>query len=601
MSDVYFNGKLVGSTEDLIGFAKQIRKARKDGALSNYINVRTHPESDSVFVCLDKNRVRRPLIVIENGKSKLTDELADKFISGEINWDALIKQGVIEYLDAAEEENSLIALDEKELTKEYTHLEIDPAAIFGVTVSLVTYPNFSPTPRILIGQKTQQQGLGFYALNYDVRFDTNTNVLHYPQKPIVRSFMHDVLGDDRVSGQNLVIAVMNYDGYNMRDAVMFNRQSFERGSGRCTHFRPYVAERLRYAGAQMDEIKIPEKDIQGYTTEEDYRFLEEEGIISPEVEVKGGEVLIGRTSPPRFLGKIEAFSTAANTRKDNSVRLRANENGIVSDVIITESQDGNMLVKAKVREDRKPEIGDKYSTRYGQKGVIGRIVDSQDMPFTASGIIPDILFSPNGLFRRMTMNQLLEALGGKVGAMAGRYINGTSFNSENPEELRKELLKLGFREDGTETMYDGRTGSMFTVRIFVGNIYYFRLHHQVADKMQVRSRGPIQLLTRQPTEGKVKEGGTRMGEMEKEALVGHGTSLLIKERFDSDKTQCYICERCGDVAMFDHYKNKAVCINCEGKSKVSPIDMSYAFKLLLDELKSMCIKPKLILKDKFEG
>ncbi|MFH0896496.1 MAG: DNA-directed RNA polymerase subunit B, partial [Candidatus Bathyarchaeota archaeon] len=532
MSDVYFNGKLVGNVDNMNEFATGIRKSRREGVLSHYINVRTQSESDSVFVNVDKNRVRRPLIVVENGKSKLTDELADKFISGETSWEALTKQGVIEYLDAAEEENTLIALDEKDLTKDHTHLEIDPAAIFGVTVSLISYPNFSPTPRILIGQKTQQQGLGYYALNYDVRFDTNVNILHYPQKPIVKTFMQDVMGDDRVFGQNIVIAVMNYDGYNMRDAVIFNRQSFERGLGRSTHFRPYVAEKLRYAGAQMDEIMIPDKDIQGYTTEEDYKFLEADGIISPELDVKGGEVLIGRTSPPRFLGKIEAFSTAANIRKDNSVRLRGNESGTVGEVILTESQDGNMLVKVKVREDRKPELGDKYSTRYGQKGVIGRIVDSQDMPFTASGIVPDILFSPNGLFKRMTINQLLEALAGKVGALAGRYINGTAFNSEDPEELRKELLKCGFTEDGTETMYDGRTGKMFGVRIFVGNMYYFRLHHQVADKMQVRSRGPIQLLTRQPTEGKIKEGGTRMGEMEKEALVGHGTSLLIKERFD---------------------------------------------------------------------
>jgi DNA-directed RNA polymerase beta subunit len=227
------------------------------------------------------------------------------------------------------------------------------------------------------------------------------------------------------------------------------------------------------------------------------------------------------------------------------------------------------------------------------------ILDGKDLPFSADGMVPDIIFSPNGLIKRMTVNYMLEVLGGKTGAMGGRYIDGSTFASEDAESLQKQLLKLGFREDGSEALYDGRTGKQYTARIFVGSLYYLRLYHQVRDKIQSRARGPIQLLTHQPTEGKAKEGGTRFGEMEKETLVGHGASLLLKERFDSDKTIMYICSKCGDLAMFDFYKNKPICEACAGKSKAYPVEISYAFKLFLDELKSLYIRPLLILEDKY--
>jgi DNA-directed RNA polymerase subunit B len=278
--------------------------------------------------------------------------------------------------------------------------------------------------------------------------------------------------------------------------------------------------------------------------------------------------------------------------------VRYGENGVVNKVVVTESEDGAPLIRVDVRETRNPEIGDKFASRHGQKGVVGLVVPEQDIPFTASGIRPDILFSPNGLPKRMTVAHMIEALAGKVGALAGRYINGTSFLSEHASDLRQQLFELGFRDDGTELLIDGRTGKQVPARIFVGNMYYLRLKHQVADKMQSRARGPIALLTRQPTEGKAKEGGLRLGEMEKECFIAHGASLLMKERFDSDKAIIWVCERCGDIAIHDVYKNKAYCL-CGEKTKVAPIEMSYAFKLFIDELKSLHIRPRLRLKDKF--
>ncbi len=599
MSDVYFDGFLMGTVGNLASFANQLRKARRAGKLSSFLNFYVDEDLGSLFIHTDRSRVRRPLIIVENGKSVLTDTEKKKLASGEMRWSDLVKSGVVEYLDAAEEENALIALNESDLTKKHTHLELDPLGIFGLSLSLVPYANFAPTPKTLRGQKTQKQAMGCYAKNFLMRMDVNQDVLVYPHKPITQTFMHKVFDIDKSSGQNIVIAVMNYEGYNMDDATVINRASMERGFGRSLHFRPYAAEKLRYAGGQVDDILIPDKDVQGYTLEGDYRFLTDDGVTYVEADVSGGDVIIGKTSPPRFLGKLENFSTAANIRKDTSIRMRYNETGTVSEVLLTESKDGNFLVKVGVRQPRNIELGDKMSSRAGQKGVVGHIVDPKDMPFTAGGIVPDLIFSPNGLPKRMTVSHMIEILAAKVGALSGRYVDGTAFASENLMELRKELLELGFREDGTETVYDGRTGKKYEAQIFVGSIYYLRLYHQVADRMQSRGRGPIQLLTRQPTEGKVKEGGTRLGEMEKEALVAHGTSLLIKERFDSDRSVVHVCDKCGDLALFDQYKNRAVCLNCGEKSTASPIEMSYAFKLFLDELKSLGIKSQLILKERY--
>jgi DNA-directed RNA polymerase beta subunit len=515
-----------------------------------------------------------------------------------MKWSDLIKEGVIEYLDCLEEENAYIALSETELNKDNTHMEINPISIFGMATSLVPYANYNQSSKLNRGQKTQKQAMGCYTLSFPNRMDTAVNLLHYPQVPLVRTASHSLLGDERSAGQNVVIAIVDYDGYNMSDAIVLNRGSLDRGLGRSTYFRPYTTEKLRYPGGQVDEILIPSKDTQGYTVERDYRFLGEDGIIFPEVEVAGGEALIGKTSPPRFLGKLEAFSSAANIRKDTSIRTRYGESGVVNKVVITEEEGGSMLIKVDVRETRLPEVGDKYSSRHGQKGVIGRVLQETDVPFTASGIRPDIIFAPNGLPKRMTVAHLLEALAGKAGALAGRYIDGTPFINEPASELRDQLLKLGFRDDGTETLYDGRTGREFPARIFVGNMFYLRLKHQVADKVQSRARGPIALLTRQPTEGKAKEGGLRLGEMEKETFIAHGASLLMKERFDSDKAVIWICERCGDIAVHDIYKNKAFCL-CGEKTKVAPVELSYAFKLFIDELKSLHIRPKLKLKERY--
>lgn len=600
MVDVFLNGKFTGTVEDGGLFTQSVKDLRREGTIAQNINVYYDRDASEVFLFSDEGRARRPLIVVKDGKSLLTEKHLKQIAEGEIAWADLLRQGVVEYLDAAEEENALVAATEEQLTAEHTHVEVTPGSLCGLTTALVPHGNYNQSSRLIIGSKNQKQALGFYAANYLQRLDMDSNVLHYPQLPLVKTRIHDLSNyEEHPSGQNMVVAVMCYDGYNMEDGVILNKASVERGLARSTYFRPVTSEEIRYSGGLVDEVCIPDKDIKGYRSEKDYSFLEEDGIIYPEAKVNEGNVVIGRTSPPRFLSSMEEYNLAAATRRESSTTLKHGERGVADFVLITENEEGNKLVEVRLREERVPEIGDKFTSRHGQKGVTGILFPQQDAPFSASGIVPDLIFTPHGVSSRMTISHLIELVGGKVAALAGRFVDGTLFEGETEEKLRGELVDLGFHENGTETFYDGRTGKQMLARIYVGNMYYLRLRHMVANKMQSRARGPIQLLTRQPTEGKAKEGGLRLGEMEKDTFIAHGASLLLKERFDSDRIALPICEKCGLVAVEDHYKRRKYCLMCGEDVDINYVELSYAFKLLLDEIRSVGIYPKLNLKNKY--
>jgi DNA-directed RNA polymerase subunit B' len=600
VSEIFVNGKFTGDVDNGKEFVSQVRASRRSGAITSNVNIFYEEHLNQVFIETNRGRTRRPLIVVKDGIPLLTEKHIKQLQKNEMSWNDLVQQGVIEYIDAAEEENSLVAFDEKELTPEHTHLEITPLAMMGIVTTLVPFGDHNPSARLAIGSKNQKHAIGFYAANFPARLDMDVNLLHTPQVPIVQSIMHELSGyEAHPSGQNIVVAVMSYKGYNMEDAVILNRGSIERGFARSSYFRPAVAEELRYSGGLMDNICTPDKEVKGYKSEKDYRLLENDGIIYPEAQVREEDVIIGKTSPPRFLSSLEEYSLSSNIRRESSVALRHGEEGVIDFVIVTENEEGNKLVQVRIRDQRIPEIGDKFCSRHSQKGVVGLIVPESDMPYSSSGIVPDMLFSPHSIPSRMTIAHLLELVGGKMGALAGRQVDGTTFESEPEEAMRRELLSLGFRENGTETLYNGITGEKMEAKIFIGSMYYLKLKHMVANKIHSRARGPIQLLTRQPTEGRAKEGGLRLGEMEKDTFVAHGASLLLKERFDSDKTVVPICENCGIIAIHDTYKDKRYCPICGDNVDVNDIEISYAFKLILDEFKSLGIYPKLVLKNKY--
>ena len=597
MTEVFLDGRYIGNTNEPEKLVKEIREMRRKGMISSQINVAYLPQFDEVKILSDSGRVRRPLIIVENGKPKLTQEHIEKLRKGELKWEDLIKNGIIEYLDAEEEENCYIALRPEDLTPEHTHLEIDPATILGLSASFIPYPEFNRGDRVNYGAKMIGQSIGLFSTNYLSRVDTKSNIMIYPQTPLVQTHAHKVIKyENHPSGANVIIAVVSFEGYNMEDAIIINESSIQRGLFWSYMFRTYEAEQKRYMGGQEDIIGIPEPGVRGYAGEDAYKHLPEDGIVNPETIVTSDQVLIGRISPLRFLGTMDQFITGIENIRETSVRLRHGDSGIVDRVLLTETADGTKLVKVVVRDLKIPEIGDKFASRHGQKGVIGLIVPQEDMPFTEDGIVPDLVFNPHGIPSRMTMGQLLEIIAGKVAALSGNYIYSPPFSPMKEEDLRSMLEAYGFRNDGKETMYDGRTGKKFKAQIFIGSCFYQKLDHLVSNKIHARSRGPVTLLTKQPTEGRSKEGGLRLGEMEKDCLIAHGAALVLKERFDSDKTTIPVCSECGLVAINDRIRNKKYCPVCKD-SKILEVEMSYAFKLMLDELKSMLIYPRIILKE----
>lgn len=590
---VIVDGTPKGYVDDLF-VIEELRKKRRNDIISNQINVTYLPVVNEVRINTDGGRVRRPLLILDGGKHKLATEQFEKLASGELKWSNMLKTGVIEYLDADEEDGSLVALTEKYLEDghPYTHMELTPVVMLGISASLLPFAQHNRGDRVNFGAKMVGQAVGIYQSNYLVRTDTKSNVLVYPQLPLVETITVDTSGlAQHPAGHNVVIAVMTYHGYNMEDSIVFNKASIERGLFRSVFYRIYMGEERRYWGGQEDRIGLPDKDVRGYKSEADYARLNEDGMLAPEAQVTGGDVLVGKTSPMRFLSATELMGGIANMR-DTSICMRPSERGVVDRVFAMETINGTHLIKMAVRDLRIPELGDKFASRHGQKSVIGLIVNEEDMPFSASGHIPDVVFNPHSIPSRQTVGQMLEILAGKTTALNGKKMDATAFSSMPEHDIRAMLHSLGFRSDGKETMYNGQTGEKYAVEIFIGENYYQKLDHMVANKLQARSRGPVTLLTRQPTEGKAKEGGLRLGEMEKDCLIAHGAVLTLKERFDSDKVTVPVCRKCGVTAVWDKAKNANVCPLCKDTDVVD-VDMSYAFKLLLDELKTMLIYPKL--------
>ncbi len=594
--DVFFNGRFIGFVQNANDFVKKVRDARRASQLPKEISVRLDHRLDQITMSTEVGRVLRPLIVVENGVSKIKDEHYFLLEENKIKWSDLVAEGFIEYIDAAEEDNALIAPRPEEIINDHTHLEIDSVSIFGLITSLVPFANHDQQSRLNKGSKTLKQSLGIYAANYLVRLDTDVSILHYPQKPLVRSFVYDTL-EVYPAGQNLVVAIMPFEGFNMEDAIVLNRASIDRGMGRSTYFRPYTSTELQYAGGLSDQITVPDKDVSGYRTEASYRFLEDDGIAYPEADMGPGDVIIGKITPPKFLSEAKDISIQA--KKEASSAIRQEERGTVDAVFVTVDQEGNKISQVRTRDSRLPEPGDKFSAPHGQKGVVGHIADPEDIPFTGKGVKPDLMFNPHGIPSRMSVGYLIELLAGKTAALTGKIIDATPFTGKSVEELEKHLRELGFSYDGKETMYNGINGKKMEAKIYIGNMYYLKLKYMVKNKMHARASGKVALLTRQPIEGRARGGGLRLGEMEQQALAGHGAALLLKERYDSDKTVVHICKTCGHLTYEDTIRGKISCDLC-GSNEVEPIEVSYAFKLLVDELLGLGVHTGFELKNKYE-
>jgi DNA-directed RNA polymerase subunit B len=676
-SRVHVNGDIFGLHKRPQKLVSQFKRRRRQGKIRHEVSIRHDTENKDVFINTDRGRILRPLLVIENGSLTLSKAHLDALRSNELDFNDLVRSGVVEWVDAEEEEDLLIAprpydlpshspknkrpinpdkvewlnLGEHDIThaklaaeihlpngktiiekfkiplnyyqddmdalkrKEkkgntvliFTHVEIDPQLILGVCASLIPYPEHNSTPRVTGGTAMVKQSLGLSSANYRLRPDTRAHIMHYPQRSIVGTrAMDSTKFNQRPGGQNLVVAIMSHHGYNMQDAIVMNKASVERSMGRSSFMRTYNAENKRFPGGQEERIEIPGTgldEIKGLKSWDSYSHLERDGLPIPEtfLSTAKGEnpVLVGKTSPPRFLEEAHGAFLQAQERRESSMNVRHGEYGWVDNVFVTESLDSGRLVRITLRSNKIPELGDKFASRHGQKGIIGRLVDQEDMPFTEDGVIPDILINPHAIPSRMTVAHVLEMIGGKVGSMETRRIDGTAFTGEKEESLRSGLLRNGFNHTGRESMVNGETGESYPAEVFVGVIYYQRLHHLVSSKLHARSRGRVQILTRQPTEGRARQGGLRFGEMERDCLISHGASMVIKDRLlgESDGIDLFVCAQSGHIAWYDPRKRTYVSpIHGDG-AEVYKIQTSYAFKLLLDEMKSLGVAMRLELED----
>ncbi|MFW6063998.1 MAG: DNA-directed RNA polymerase subunit B [Candidatus Natronoplasma sp.] len=642
---VYLNGDLVGVVKDPEEFVKNVRYERRKGGISGQVNLRYDEKMNEVIVNSDEGRVRRPLLVIEDGSVNFSTDVIEELEQGKRNVDSLFEDGFVEWIDAEEEEDIYVALYpfdlpdkcneceeplseadlkwtnmgsgediakiecrrcggkmevESNIEEEHTHMEVDPLLMLGASTGLVPFAEHNAAPRCSMGANMMKQSLGLNASNYRTRPDTREHLLHYPQLSLMQTETMDLVNyNKRPAGQNFVVAVMPYHGYNMEDAIVMNRAAIDRALGRSTFFRTYTAEERKYPGGQEDEFQIPDPDVRGARSDQQYSKLDKDGLISPETKVDGGEVIVGKTSPPRFLEE-DTDLMAPQKRRETSEIVRPREKGWIDSIMLTESEDGSRVVKTKIRDQRIPELGDKFTSRHGQKGVIGKMVEPEDLPFTEEGVVPDLIVNPHAMPSRMTVAHMLEMLGGKVGSLEGRFIDSTPFSGESEDALKEALREAGFKSNGTEILYDGRSGEMLEAEIYMGVIYYQKLHHMVSNKLHSRSRGPVQILTRQPTEGRSRKGGLRFGEMERNCLIGHGTAMVIKDRLldQSDGTTEYICGNpdCGHIAILDS-NGELRCPVCGEKSDVYQIQTSFAFKLLMDELRSLGVTMRLNVED----
>ena len=604
---VFVDGKLLGYYHDGQKLAEMVRQLRRTSKIHPHIGValvknENKGSTKRLYVSCNAGRIIRPLIIIKDGKPLLTDEMIQSLKDKKISWFDFLKMGVIELLDSDEEENCFMTLDENKIGK-HTHLEIFPSAILSAAASIIPYPESNQSPRVTYFSAMSKQGVGFSTPMKNTSPYVRQHVMLYPQIPIVKTKAMKPLGiEDRPAGQNVCIAVLPFDGYNIEDAIVFNKSSVQRGLGRSFFYRIYRGNEVQYPGGAHDNFEVPSPDdnISGYKGSHAYRLLDEsDGVVAPGAEVKPGDTLIGRTSPPRFMDEFSEFSAEFPHKRDTSINMRPTESGVVDDVILTQSGDGSKMYKVRTRNMRIPEIGDKFASRHGQKGVCGILANAEDLPYTELGMSPDVMINPHAFPSRMTVGQLIESVCGKAAALRGESFDGSAFVGDRVDVAKSVLEANGFKHTGKEIMYDGRSGKKFEVEVFIGIVYYLKLQHMVADKMQARARGSVHIMTRQPTAGKAKGGGLRFGEMERDCIIAYGASMILKDRLldESDRSEVLVCERCGLMAYHDLKLRRYLCRVCGRRSRVAKVSIAYAFKLLLQEMQGLNIAPRLLLRD----
>lgn len=592
---VFVNGTPTAMSRYPKQFLTAFRRLRRSRRISEFISVFINHHHQAVYIATDEGRVCRPLIVVENGRSKVTARYLKALRNGTMGFDDFLKRGLVEYLDVNEENDALIAMYESDISSKTTHLEIEPFTILGAVAGLIPYPHHNQSPRNTYQCAMGKQAIGAIATNQFLRVDSLLYTLVYPQKPLVKTRTIELVKYDKLpAGQNAIVAVMSYSGYDIEDALVLNKASVDRGLGHCQVFRKYVAYLKKYANGTRDRLMRP--DVENGVPIKAHALLDQDGLPMVGEKVSQGEVMINKGKPNNAMSTgLTGSDAGTNLTIPEPVKYKFADPAYIDKVMMTRMESGNDLIKVLTRQTRIPEVGDKFSSRHGQKGVCGIIAEQADMPFTDQGIVPDIIMNPHGFPSRMTVGKMLELISGKAGVLTGHFEYGTAFSGSKLDDMAALLTQHGFSASGKDYMTSGITGEPIPAYVFTGPIYYQKLKHMVADKIHARAQGPRALLTRQPTEGRARDGGLRLGEMERDCLIAYGASQLLLERLmlSSDRHEVEVCQECGFMGQRDW------CQRCRRRGTVVKMTMPYAAKLLVQELVSMNIKTRLVLGDEW--
>ena len=612
---VFINGAWVGISETPVELYKELKEKKARGIINIYTSIVFDFKSNEIRICNDGGRLTRPVLRVRDNKAILTRDVIDKLVAKEITWNDLltncrISESVIEYIDPEEQNFANIAMKTKNdylhpvgSKNTYTHCEIHPSTIFGVLASCIPYPDHNQAPRNTYQCAMAKQAMGVYSTNFDQRMDKTAYVLCYPSRPLVDTRVMNFIQLNKVpSGCQIHVAIMSHTGYNQEDSILINKASIERGLFMTTVYHTEKDEDKNIIRDEIIRCKPDPTKTKGVKFG-NYDKLNQQGFIPENSLVENRDVIIAKTVP---IKENRNDPTKTVKYEDQSKTFRTTEETYIDKNYTGRNGDGYNFAKVRVRTLRKPVLGDKVSSRHGQKGTVGNIIPECDMPFSKNGIRPDIIINPHAIPSRMTIGQLKETLLGKVLLELGLFGDGTSFGNLDVKTIAKELQKQGYESYGNEVLYNGLTGEQLETNIFIGPVFYQRLKHMVSDKQHSRSIGPMVNLTRQPAEGRSRDGGFRVGEMERDVMLAHGMSRFCRERlYDaSDKYSMHVCKRCGMTASYNDGSNRQMfskddftvhlCKTCDNKTDFARVEVPYAYKLMSQELQTINVASRLI-------
>ena len=600
---VFINGVWYGISEDPIVHYQQLKKLKYQGIINIYTSIVFDIKNLEIRVCNDAGRLCRPLLKVKDGKILLTPQIVEDLKQGSLQWEDLftsckLEESVIEYVDAEEQSFSLIAtkVEEINVQSRFTHCEIHPSTIFGVIASCIPFPDHNQSPRNTYQSAMGKQAIGVFATNFNERMDKTAYVLNYPTRPLVDTRFMNLIELNKIpSGCNINVAIMSYTGYNQEDSLLVNKGSIDRGLFQANIYHTEKDEdKQKINGDEEIRCKPDPNNTKGLKFA-NYNKVNAEGLIPENTLVENRDIIISKKIP---IKENRNDHTKVIKFEDQSKIYKTNEEVYVDKNIISKNGDGYNFAKVRLRALRRPVIGDKFSSRHGQKGTIGNIIPECQMPFTADGVRPDIIINPHAIPSRMTIGQLKETLLGKVLVQLGLYGDGTSFGDMDIDFISKKLLQMGYEAHGNEILYNGDTGEQLEAKIFMGPVFYQRLKHMVSDKQHSRSIGPMVNLTRQPAEGRSRDGGLRFGEMERDGMISHGASRFTKGRMydSSDKYQVYVCKNCGLIASYNNNQHIHLCKTCQNRVDFAYVEIPYSCKLLFQELMTMNVVPRIMTK-----